>query len=93
MKRRHRRTQVKQKAFLLLGIGVVLLLVISGMKNISAKYKAQATEDNSVQTVPFYFSSNCLSEEGEKITLSPETTEITIELRNYVDDLRSILGL
>lgn len=88
MGNRYRKVHVKKKAFFFAVIIVMLMLISLGVNNFRAKYKDQESKVNAVQSEPFYFTSNCLSEKGSTITLASDTTDMKIELRNYADDLR-----
>lgn len=76
-------------------IAVVLLVAaalvaVGGISSYAAKYAHQATEEkNSMPSPAFYFTSDVLGNDNTtEYQLPVGTDSITLELRNYVDDLR-----
>lgn len=89
MSNKYRKMWSKEKAFFFSCIGILLVIIaILGIRSLIAKYQDKESKTDAVQTEEFYFTSNCLSENGETITLAADTSQINIELRNYADDLR-----
>lgn len=66
-------------------IAIFLLSVLAG---VSAKYAQTTTKKENTVSPDFYFTSTMLSEKGKQYTLKPNTTELTIPVCNYADDLR-----
>lgn len=75
----------------LASIGFLLAgaIAISGMfAGGVAKYAHKESKEEKGDSEQFYFTSDCLTEEGTTYTLSADTKDLTIELRNYEDALR-----
>ena len=68
---------------------VVLILLISLIGGVSAKYVKDVGGTKAlVRAKEFYFSSDLLAENGAHYDLNPGTTSVTFELRNHDDQLR-----
>lgn len=70
----------------LFALGAAVLL--SAFAGLSARYVSRRTSVSTASANRFYFTSDLLDKTGAAYTLSPETSELTIELRNYGDELR-----
>lgn len=82
---RKRKKKIKNPALLLIAGMTILAVSLGGL---SAKYAYQKAKENDMAAGQFYFTSDLLDENGKTYTLPAGTTEISIELRNYEDDLR-----
>lgn len=78
----------KKRIHIYLLLACTLFVILSLGSGIS-KYKHQEIKDDGVLSKSFYFTSDYLTEKGKEYTLSSDTTNLIIELRNYADDLRS----
>lgn len=86
--KRHQKNKIKTtQPFLFLLLGFLILAGIFG--GLYAKYIDQQSEKTKPIAENFYFTSDLLTEEGKNYTLSAGTKQITFELRNFEDDLRS----
>lgn len=73
----------------MVGILLLIVVVISTISGISAKYIHSRMSEGTFRSKMFYFTSNLLTEDGNAVYyLNPGTTELNIELRNYADELR-----
>lgn len=75
------------------GMATALLILgaaafITALAGISARYVWRKSNVSAAAANRFYFTSDLLDEADAEYTLSPETGELTIELRNYADELR-----
>lgn len=68
---------------------LIALLIGASVWGVSARYIRQREQDLLAQAKMFYFSSNLLTEEPDKVyTLNADTTAVTITLKNHMDRLR-----
>ena len=69
---------------------VLFCICIGGISVISAKYIKQTTTNNNAATAEeFYFESDLLDESTHEVTPTNNgTANVTIRLKNYVDELR-----
>ena len=75
---------------LLPAVFVLAALLLAGtFAGLSAKYVHQEKQENKFAAHTFYFTSDLLTEAGADYNLDAGTTDLTIELRNYQDELRA----
>lgn len=84
MKKRERRSL----AVLCSVLALLLACVVTFSALVWAKYVSREEKDTVVAAKSFYFESDLLTESGATYTLAPGTTNITIHLKNFADDLR-----
>lgn len=82
---RNKLTKNQPLLFLLCG-SFILIGMIGGFY---AKYTYQKSENKSPIAEEFYFTSDLLEEKESNYTLASNTKQLTFELRNYADGLRS----
>lgn len=82
---RNKLTKIQPWMFLLGGF-LILAILFGGLY---AKYYYQESEKKAAIAENFYFTSDLLSKDGKDYTLASNTTQLTFELRNYQDELRS----
>lgn len=75
-----------QIRILMLIIAISVILLATG--NVISKYVYKNGGQSTVSAHEFYFTSDVLSEDGEKYTLSANTDKILVELSNSEDNLR-----
>ena len=83
----HKKKTTKKSLFTALLL-LALLLTAGGLAGVSAKYTAQKTETQPVESSAFYFTSDLLTEGGATYDLAENTTSVSFELRNWADELR-----
>ena len=73
-------------------LAVVVVLALAGFA--AARYVMQQQQDGLATATDFYFTSDYLKESGENATyfIDPGTKDLTVELRNFADDLRMTSG-
>ena len=76
----------KKKLHLAVLAGVAVLVL--GTAGGTARYIHQEKESENLEAKSFYFTSDWLDKTEKTYTLSPGTTEVTIKLKNYADELR-----
>lgn len=69
-------------------IVAVIFVLIAALAVVFAKYVFLQSDTKETGSSEMYFTSDFLSKSGSSYTLTPGTDSVTIELRNYVDDLR-----
>lgn len=78
--------QNKKSYLWILLVGIVIGSCFFG--GYYAKYAHKESMDKDVKSERFYFTSNYLTENGKKYTLSSGTKQVDIELYNYADNKR-----
>lgn len=73
-------------------LAVVVVLALAGFA--AARYVIQQQQDGLATATDFYFTSDYLKESSESATyyIDPGTKDLTVELRNFADDLRTTSG-
>lgn len=79
-----RRKRLASIGFLLAGVIAISGMFAGGV----AKYAHKESNEEKGDSEQFYFTSDYLTEEGTTYTLSADTNDLEIELRNYEDVLR-----
>lgn len=82
---RNKSTKIQPWLFLLFGF-LILAAIFGGFY---ARYVHQESQKEAPVAEQFYFTSDLLSEDGKEYTLASNITQVTFELRNYEDKLRS----
>lgn len=76
----------KKKIPLIFVAGIII--IIGTMSGLTARYIHNQKRTDGISAKNFYFTSDMLSEQGKTYDLSPDTTSLTIQVRNYEDELR-----
>lgn len=79
--------KVKRQPLIFLLCGVFVLIFLG--RGLYAKYVDQKSVSEDPIAEEFYFTSNFLSENGKDYILASNIKQLTFELRNYDDELRS----
>lgn len=79
--------KVKRQLLMFLLCGVFVLIFLG--RGLYAKYVDQKVVSEAPIAEEFYFTSDFLSENGKDYILASNTQQLTFELRNYEDELRS----
>lgn len=78
----------KKKRYIAI-IGLITAAILGTIAiQVYSRYSDTQKDAANAQAVDFYFTSDLLSEEGKSYSLMPETTDLSIELRNYADALK-----
>lgn len=70
-------------------IGIlILIMLVAIVFGVVAKYIQQRKPELLAKARMFYFTSDFLKEEGASYSLKPNTTQVTFNLKNHIDELR-----